>query len=293
MSNMDYCFVFGAPRSGTTFLVNVLSKLRETVGKSGQLIPVAIPHIASQNISRSVYRALATSIRQNIEGYLASSYHSRFRALEWWLDAPEQYERLRHVVRSGSRPRPKRFVYKEPFLGLCPELIVKSIPDARLIHIYRDGRDVANSLVSTYDVLTDKKLTHLREAEMLFGRAYDDRYVPSWVDPDSDEAFIESSSYVRSIWLWKAIVDRCRRFLEENGGEYECLELRYERLAQSPSKVGDEILEFFGCDETGAFRRKLATARESSIGKYETRNPEEVVNAEKIAGILLEELHYL
>jgi len=292
MSNMEYCFVFGAPRSGATFLINVLSKLRDTVGKTGHLIPVAVPHIACEDISTSVYRALATSIRQNIEGYLSSSYHGRCKALKWWMDAPEQYDRLHHVFRSGPRPRPGRFIYKEPFLGLCPELIVEAIPEARLIHIYRDGRDVANSLVSTYDALTDEKLTHLREAEMLFGRAYDDRYVPSWVDPDSDEAFIESSPYVRSIWLWKTIVDRCWGFLAENEGEYECLDLRYERLVQSPRKVGNELLSFFECDETRAFRRKLATARESSIGKHARRSREEVERAEQVAEGLLSRLGY-
>lgn len=169
---------------------------------------------------------------------------------------------------------------------------MEAIPEAQLIHIYRDGRDVANSLVSTYDALTDEKLTHLREAEMLFGRAYDDRYVPSWVDPDYDEAFIESSSYVRSIWLWKTIVDRCRGFLEENEDEHECLNLRYERLVQSPRKVGNELLSFFGCDETRAFRRKLATARESSIGKHTQRAEEEVERAEQVAGRLLSKLDY-
>jgi hypothetical protein len=171
---------------------------------------------------------------------------------------------------------------------------VKAIPDARLIHIYRDGRDVANSLVTTYNALTDEKLTHLREAEMLFGRAYDDRYVPSWIDPDSAEAFIESSSYVRSIWLWHVITSRCRTFFDELSSESldNTLELRYEQLVRAPQATGNQLLDFFETRETRAFRRKLDTARDSSIGKHKHRNGQEVQKAEQIAGEMLSELDY-
>jgi hypothetical protein len=97
-------------------------------------------------------------------------------------------------------------VYKEPFLSLAPEFVFDALPDAKVIYIYRDGRDVANSLVESYDVLTDQELTHLRSTEMRLGRSYDERYVPWWVAEGRDDQFIESSPYVRASWMWAYMV---------------------------------------------------------------------------------------
>ena len=60
--------------------------------------------------------------------------------------------------------------------------MVDALPDAPIVHIVRDGRDCANSLVESYDVLSDEKLTHLKGSEMRLGRPYDERFVPWWVE---------------------------------------------------------------------------------------------------------------
>ena len=72
-------------------------------------------------------------------------------------------------------------MYKEPLFSLAPEFVFDALPEAKIIYIFRDGRDIANSLVASYDVLTDQELTHLQSSEMQSGRSYDHRYVPWWV----------------------------------------------------------------------------------------------------------------
>ena len=72
----------------------------------------------------------------------------------------------------------RTLVYKEPFFALAPELPARALPTARLLHIFRDGRDVADSLVRSYDVLTDEKLATLESNEVQLGRRVGDRYVP-------------------------------------------------------------------------------------------------------------------
>jgi len=69
---MKYCAVFGAPRSGTTYLQELLSSLGSVEAMIGQAVPVATCHIVNQNISKEVYDALAVSVKKNIEVYLSA-----------------------------------------------------------------------------------------------------------------------------------------------------------------------------------------------------------------------------
>lgn len=289
---MNHCFVFGAPRSGTTYLNNLLSKIKSVKTRIGETIPIANFHIANQDISNKVYKALSVSIERNIDVYMSRRYHSRFEALEDWWQAPQQIERLYHVLRSGPRPKPNWFIYKEPFMSLAPELTLEAIPDAKIIYIYRDGRDVANSLVDSYDVLTDEELTHLRSTEMRFGRQYDERYVPWWVSPDKDSKFINSSSYVRAIWLWTYMVRRCDQYFAQLTESDQVLQIRYEDLMHYSGDVGKRILNHLDARPTFAFRKHLDRARTTSIGKYKKRNKQEVQKATEVAETMLSQLGY-
>lgn len=274
---MDTVVVFGAPRSGTTFLLRCLEGLRGTVGKSGTLVPTLVPHLAGFGSNDSTERMLRESLSRSFHAYLKSDYHSRFQALEYWWRAPVQFDRLQHVIRSGSRPLPHRFVYKEPFFALSPELIVEGLPDAKIIYIQRDGRDVANSLVESYDVLTDQELTHLRSAEMRLGRSYDDRYVPWWVEKGRDEEFMESTQYVRAMWMWAYMVERCHQCFSQLGAEV--LRIRYEELMCHPEEQGTRILNYLGAETAWSFRHHLNQARTTSIKKYKDRSKKEVKKA--------------
>lgn len=292
---MDHLFIFGVPRSGTTYLTNVIGALKSVEGVTGLLIPVSTCHLVDQDISDEVYDVLAAGVKDNIDDYLSGVYNSRFKALEDWVRAPRQTDRLYDVIRSGTRDRPDLFFYKEPFLSLCPGFVWSALPNAKIMYIYRDGRDVANSLVETYDSLSDEKLRKKWGDEIYFARRYDDRHVPSWVEEGSGEAFIEAPQYVRAIWLWKCMIDRCLSFFDDlrTNSPSQFLSIRYETLVRHPQEVGDQILDFTNREGTYAFRRVLGNARSTSIGKHENRSRKEKREAEYIASSQLENLGYL
>lgn len=290
---MDTVVVFGAPRSGTTYLQHCLRALRSTVCRSGTLVPTVVPHLAGRGVDDPTERALRESLSRSFDAYLNSDYHSRFHAMEYWWQAPLQIERLHHVLRRGPRLRPQRFVYKEPFFALSPQLIVEGLPDARMIYIYRDGRDVANSLVESYDVLTDRELTHRQSTEMRLGRPYDERYVPWWVPEGEDDEFIESPPYVRAIWMWTYMVQRCRRYFQALDAADRILQLQYETFMRNPEVTGEKILDHLGASSTLAFHDQLNQARTSSIGKHNRRSVQEVDAAVDVAGDALIELGYI
>jgi hypothetical protein len=270
--------------------MSVLNTIPDMECISGTLLPVAIPHVVNRDLDDDVYDALAVGFERALDAYIHSGrYHSRAAALQKWFRAPSGGGDLLRAVR-GHRPMPRMLVYKEPFLSLAPEFVLDALPDVKIIHIYRDGRDCANSLVSSYDVLTDDKLTNLRGTEMRLGRPYDERYVPWWVDEGKDDAFIQATPYVRAIWMWKYMVRRCHEVFSapEIQASGQVLLLRYEDLMREPLKYGRAVLDHLGAAPTSAFRRRVQQAHTRSIGKHRTRPEEEIRAAEQVAGAELE-----
>lgn len=285
--------VFGAPRSGTTFLMSVLNALPAAECVTGNLLPIGIAHLYAQEPAPQTREALERSFRGALAEYLTSGvYHSRSAALRKWWVAGRRPSGLAEAAR--GRRTETMLIYKEPFLAFAPELAYRALPQARLIYIHRDGRDVANSLVRTYDVLTDEKLADLESNEVHAGRAVDGRYVPWWVAPGGEGAFLQAAPYVRAVWMWREMVRRCREFLErdEVRASGRVLWVRYEDLAERPLEQGRRIVEHLGETLTPRMRRVLGTAYPQSVGSYARRDAGEVLAAEALAGPELLALGY-
>lgn len=293
-SDIRYGVVIGSPRSGTTYLMSVFNSLPDVEALTGTVLPTAIPHVVNQDLPPPVYDALAVGFERALDAYLHSGrFHSRAGALQKWFNAPTGLSGLFDAVR--GRRRCRTFIYKEPFLSLAPQFVLDALPTAHIVHIYRDGRDVANSLVRTYGVLTDEALTTLRGSEMRLGRKVDDRYVPWWVEAGREAEFLAATPYVRSIWMWAVMVrtihEAYSRPEVEDGGRV--LHLSYEDFVTQPVHYGEAILSHFGEAATPSFRRRLSRARTSSIGSYKRRDPGEIREAERIAGAELRLYGYL
>ena len=290
----QYDVVLGCPRSGTTFLMELLNTLPEIESVTGTILPVSIPQIVNAaDLSPALYDALAVGFERALDDYMESGrFRSRAAALQKWANAPTGRGFLDAL---RNRRSIERLVYKEPFLSFAPEFVYYALPDANIIHIYRDGRDCANSLIRTYDVLSDENLTHLMGAEMRLGRQVGDRYVPWWVEQEREEAFLAATPFGRALWMWAYMARRCDHFfsLPEVQASGRVMLLRYEDFMQSPAEYGDKILQHLGLSPTPSFRRRLKTAHTGSIGKHERRPPSELKEAERIAGPELARYGYL
>ena len=290
---MDRAIVLGAPRSGTSFLMSVLDGLPAAECVSGNLLPVGIAHLAAQPLSEEMREALERSFRVALADYLTSgAYNARSAALRKWWAVGHPPAGLLTAAR-GKRVQ-SMLVYKEPFLAFAPELPYRALANAPILYIFRDGRDVADSLVRSYDVLSDRKLADLESNEVHMGRRVGDRYVPWWVANGEEDAFLGISPYLRALWMWREMVRRCERILSQDEVERSrrVLRVRYEDLMRTPLEQGKRLTTHLGLTPTRASRRRLGEAHERSIGIYRNRERDEIDAAERLAGEELTMLGY-
>ncbi|MEQ9621319.1 sulfotransferase [Coleofasciculus chthonoplastes] len=281
--DIDYNVILGCPRSGTTFLLDSLKALPQSECMAGHLLPIVIPHLINCDLSAETYQALLTGFEFSLIDFIESISEERVSAIHRWLT---QSMGTTELIQALQRKRViERIVYKEPFLSFVPEFTYKALPNCRIVHIYRDGRDCADSLIRKYDVLTDEKLTHLRTAEVPLGRKYDHRYVPWWVDQGLEAEFLAATPYVRAIWMWKEMVRRCYDFFSRPDiiASNRVLLLKYEDLARDPIHYGEAVIAHFGCSLNHQLRQKFQQARTSSISIYKRRDRAEIAAAEQVA----------
>ena len=195
-----------------------------------------------------------------------------------------------------------KVVYKEPIATFIPQFLYEVFPDAKLIHIIRDGRDVAVSMIRTYNVLNSRVLKSEEEMlyrgtdELAFPRKVNGGVVPWWVEEDREEEFLHTSQYHRCIWFWRIILERCLKEVEESNGinDSNYMEVRYEEICHNPFATGEKILEFLELKPTRMFFKRLKAARISSIGTYKKfGDKEDILLAEREAGNLLAQLGYI
>ncbi len=163
-------FVVGSPRSGTTFLAGAIGSLPGFVDL-GEVAPVkaAVPELASlepEEAARRLRRILAIARRVGLVGSVR---------------AVEQTPELAHLV----------------------AVLPLAYPHARIVHIVRDGRDVACSLLEKPWLRAQQARSD--DAGIAYGS-----YARFWVEPDRREEFERATDARRAAWVWRRYVTATR-----------------------------------------------------------------------------------
>jgi hypothetical protein len=214
-------FVLGAPRSGTTFLMLLLSQHRA----------VAAP------METGLFSDFVAPIRKRWETQL--EYNSNWEE-QGLMGLPtvlteEEFDSLVLDFVEGiydkffeKMPGSSVVVEKVPGYSLHTSLLRRYFPEARFIHILRDGREVASSLVDA-------------------SKGWARRWAPGSIEDAARvwRRFVEGASSAR-----------------EFGTSY--LEVRYDDLVERTEKTISEVFEFLSLDDgSGDVDRILESLRTS------------------------------
>lgn len=132
----------GAPRSGTTWLQSML----------GAHASVASPQ--ETDLFRRYLEPLTQAWRWQLRGGPEAWAKRRFKGLPAVLTAEEFTEVARGLLgailekAAALEPGATVVVEKSPSHSLCGEVVAELAPQARVVHLVRDGRDVVSSLLA-------------------------------------------------------------------------------------------------------------------------------------------------
>ena len=234
-------WIFGSSRSGSTWLLRMLSQLHAVV-------PVDDPHIGHHlGVWRPIPLAWATAeelpqlrtlgdYKRDKRDYLFSD---RYR--EQWLPALrdlistrlEAQAREDAIARQIGRPQ---VVIKEPASHVA-DLLTELFPASRLIFLLRDGRDVVDSWLDAY-----REGTWATE-----GGAY----------PVAEDGRLALIRWQSSVWLKRTEVMQ-ETFEATDPGRR--LMIRYEHLRAHPAAALQEACELLGVSESEHRLHAIANA---------------------------------
>jgi hypothetical protein len=241
-----FVFVVGSPRSGTTFLAGAIGSLPGFVDL-GEVAPLkaAVPQLA---------------------------------ALEP-LEAERRLRRILGVARRVGLVGAVRPIEQTPELAHLVRVIPLAYPEARIVHLVRDGRDVVCSLLEK--PWLRREHVEADDAGIAYGS-----YARFWVEPDRREEFETATDARRAAWVWRSYVTAAR------SASVPLIEIRYEEMTSEPASVAARLAPAIeAADELLA--KALVRAHDSSVGRYRSdlsRDQLDDVLAE--AGSLLGELGY-
>jgi hypothetical protein len=230
-------FVFGCPRSGTTFLAGAIGGVPGFVDL-GEVPPLkaAVPELTRLGAEEGAAR-----IRRILD-------------------------RVRRLGLVGSR----RGVEQTPETAFVLPAVSRAFPEAALVHIVRDGRDVACSL------LERGWLNRGRGGRDDAGRAYGP-HARFWVEPGREEEFEAVSDARRAAWAWRRYVTAVR----ESG--VPCHEVRYEAIGEAAEPLAAGL-----GGPVEPLSAGLARAHGSSVGRHRRDlSAGELAEVEAEAGVLL------
>lgn len=255
-------FIVGAPRSGTTFLGECIGEIPE--------ISYHFEPVLTKAATRYIYGALWDKTK-------AQKFFKRV------------YGGLMRLHGDGDL----QFAEKTPQASLIIPFLYETFPDAKFVHIIRDGRDSSISLAQKPWYRNDR---HGSGAKEPGGYPFGPK-ARFWVEPERTQEFETTNDIHRCIWLWRRYMETIFEATAKLRPE-QLHELRYENLVNHPQEESEKLVEFLGIKSPTSrevFINTVVTkASPNSVGRWTTELSEQQhAEAEQESGTWLRQLGYL
>jgi Sulfotransferase family len=284
-------FILGCPRSGTTFLSNCIADIPDLEEFVGILAPPRIMHLIGYGSDRG---EPTTQLLKTVRDIFWQAFWRRRLFFSYRLGASVAMRKFRALLQKPTLAE-SIFCYKEPFLCFAAEEFAVEFSNSKFIHIIRDGRDNADSMMRSYPdaltdtVLSDKFLVENKSSEVGVHRDVRGFAVPWWIKPRNEEDFLAASQFGRYLYLWREMTVRAQVLRKLGPDRY--LEIRYEEFVDHSAQTVSRVCRFLG--RNPAKSKKARNAFSGSVGISASRQgPGKLAEANLIAGDLLRSLGY-
>lgn len=250
MQETRLAWIFGSSRSGSTWLLKMLSDL-------DAVVPVDDPHLGHHlGVWRPIPLAWAASERPPELSTLldvkaeAPGYFFAERHREAWREPLRQLIVARFEAQAADAgladpAQASAFVVKEPGSHVAP-LLTDLFPKSKLIFLLRDGRDVVDSWLDAYS-----------EGSWA---------IPGGAFPVTEEGRIPLIRWLSSVWAYRS---RAVRQAYDSRGDGDRVLIRYEELRGDTEEWLSRVCAMIGIDpgpvprvvEAHRFERQPRAAR--------------------------------
>lgn len=258
----DSVFIIGAPRSGTTFLGDVLS----------------LDYQFIYFYEVVALKAMASLVhRHKLRGQKLKLVMEFYYGVLMW----------------SHRAFKLRVLDKNPMHCFTIDELSKIYKSSKFIFIYRDGRDAALSLMKSGWHNENNQHGAVREVG-----GYPIGNCPWWfIEEDRREEYVHTSDIHRCMWIWRIYNQEAIKALA-NISDGRVLWVKYEDLIKCPNQEVERCFHFMGSQYSNELKGRsnilLQKVMSGNSGKYKKELSEETLKQIEKEGIaMLERLNYL
>ena len=149
---------------------------------------------------------------------------------------------------------------------------IKAFPDCKIIHVIRNGMDVAQEVVDK-QWFSEEKFKKPLSNYYLF-RVFEDpgkRYIPWWVKKGEERKFISMNDFTKGLYYWRNLLEinkeKIEKFKNKKSNRY--MEIKFEDILEKPSLAAKKLGTFLGVDFS---KRTEAALGLINKNKIETKN---------------------